>query len=136
MIDKPLIIIIFTYAISFSILGMQYVVADVFDVTLVNFNGDAIEAHIINFIDQDELNQRSVNMVQANFTTNSTYYSKIETFTTGAAFVAWELITLLSGTYIFNFMYLMGVPYYFVVGFVMLYLLLLGRAIVGYVRGI
>ena len=136
MIDKPLIIIIFTYALSFSILGIQFEVADVWKKTLVNFEGEPIESHIVNFINQDELNQRSVNMVNANFTGNSTYYSKIETFTTGAAFVAWELITLLSGLYIFNFVYLMGVPQYFVVGLVMLYLILLGRAIVGYVRGI
>jgi hypothetical protein len=65
-----------------------------------------------------------------------TFYNKVETFTTAAAAVAWNLILILSGTYIFNFMYLMGVPDVFVAIFVSLYVLLLARAIIGYIRGI
>ena len=149
MIDKALIIIIFMYAASFSILGVQYELGDKFGVDLVTIidikdssgavvtpAGTAIKSSILGYINQGELNQRAINIVQANFTTNSTFYDRVETFTTGAAFVAWELVTLLSGTYIFNLMYLLGVPLHFVIGFLALYLFLLARAILGYVRGI
>ena len=74
--------------------------------------------------------------MSANFQGNSTYFDKVETFTTGAAFVAWELVTLMTGTYIFYIMFLFGVPEIFVLVFVTLYVLLLARAILGYVRGI
>ncbi len=124
------------YAASLSIMGVQYVIADVFHVELTNLDGVPITSSIVGFIGQNEFNQRMINIVQANFTSNSTFYSKIETFTTGAAFVAWELVTLLTGTYIFNFLYLMGVPLIFVMAFLMLYLFLLARAILGYVRGV
>ena len=90
MIDKALMIIIFMYTLSFSILGVQYSVGDTFGITLTNL----------------------------------------------AAFVAWELITLMTGTYIFYIMYLFGVPLIFVLGMTILYGFLLARAIIGYVRGI
>lgn len=130
-------VIIFMYAMSVSVLGAQYVIADVFDITLVSpISGVPVESHIVGFVDEDNINTITENIVTGNFTTNSTYYNKVETFTTAAAYVAWELITLLSGTYIFNFMYLMGVPAFFVAAFVILYLILLARTIIGLVRGI
>lgn len=136
MIEKALIIIIFMYSASFAMLGVQYVVGDVLDIEITNLNGVPIRSHLVSFVDIDTLNEQTAKIVAANYTTNSTFFSKIETFTTGAAYVAWELITILTGTYIFNFMYLMGVPLYFVAGFVFLYAILLARAIIGYVRGI
>jgi len=137
LIEKSIMVIIFMYAMSVSILGAQYVIADVFDITLVSpISGVPVESHIVGFVDEDNINTISENIVTGNFTTNSTYYNKVETFTTAAAYVAWELITLLSGTYIFNFMYLMGVPAFFVAAFVILYLILLARTIIGLVRGI
>jgi len=36
MIDKALMIIIFMYAIGFSILGVQYTLADTFGITMTN----------------------------------------------------------------------------------------------------
>lgn len=136
MIEKALIVIIFMYATSMSILGAQYVLADAFGWTLTNFDGEPIESHLVGFVNEDELNTRTSNVAAANFTGNTTYYDRIETFTTSAAYVAWELITLLTGTYIFNIMWLMGVPIHFVLIFVTLYILLLARAIIGYIRGI
>ncbi len=48
----------------------------------------------------------------------------------------WELIQLLTGTYIFGFLYLLGVPLIFVTILVVVYFALLARAIVGYIRGV
>lgn len=136
MIDKALMIIIFMYSVSFSILGVQYVTSDILDIEMTNLEGVPIRSHTLAFIDLDTLNNQTAKIVVADYNDNSTFYDRVETFTTGAAYVAWELITILSGTYIFNFMYLMGVPLYFVAGFVILYTLLLARTIIGYVRGI
>ncbi len=124
------------YAASLSIVGVQAVLANVYDIELTNLDGVPITSSVVGFLSEDEFNERTASIVAANFTTNSTYYDRIETFTTGAAFVAWELVTLLTGTYIFNFLYLMGMPIEFVTAFLMLYLLLLARAIIGLVRGI
>jgi len=124
------------YAASLSIIGVQITIANVYDIELTNLDGVPISSSLVGFLQQDTFNQRAINVVQANFTGNTTYYDRVETFLTGTAFVAWELVQLLSGTYIFNFLYLLGMPLIFVTGFLMLYLLLLARAVIGYVRGV
>ena len=157
MIDKALIIIIFFYAAGLMMVGFQYSIADVYNITLEGCKEDderyladgvtpnptfrtivctEIESNIVGYIRQDSFNERTGNIATANYTTNSTYFDKVETFTTGAAFIAWELVTLMTGTYIFWMMGLLGVPTWMITMFVMLYALLLARAIIGYVRGI
>jgi hypothetical protein len=136
MMEKALMIIIFMYCASYSVLGAQYVLADVLGVTLTSYEGVVIKSHIISFIDEDFVNQQTSNIVDANYTGNSTFYDKVETSTTAAAYIGWEIALLLSGTYIFNFMYLMGIPLYFVVIFAVIYIFLMARAIIGYIRGV
>uniref|UniRef100_A0AAT9J7B8 ORF41 n=1 Tax=Nitrosopumilaceae spindle-shaped virus TaxID=3065433 RepID=A0AAT9J7B8_9VIRU len=137
MIDKALTIIIAMYAIGFSMLGVQYTVASSFGVTMISpVTGEPIESALVGYIQEGEFNTRTQNIVGADFQGNSTYYNKVETFTTSAAFVAWELIELMTGTYIFHILLLFGVPQIWVTLFIALYVLLLARAIIGYVRGI
>jgi len=136
MIDNALKIVIFMYAAGFSLLGVQYTMADTIGLEMTNLDGTPIKSALHGFINDDEINTRTQNIVSADFQGNSTYYDKVETFTTGAAFVAWELVSLMTGTYIFYIMYLFGVPSMFVAVFITLYALLLARAILGYVRGI
>lgn len=136
MIDNALKIVIFMYAAGFSLLGVQYTMADTIGLEMTNLDGVPIKSALHGFINDDEINTRTQNIVSADFQGNSTYYDKVETFTTGAAFVAWELVSLMTGTYIFYIMFLFGVPEIFVLVFVTLYVLLLARAILGYVRGI
>ena len=136
MIDNALKIVIFMYAAGFSLLGVQYTMADTIGLEMTNLDGVPIKSALHGFINDDEINTKTQNIVSANFQGNSTYYDKVETFTTGAAFVAWELVSLMTGTYIFYIMFLFGVPEIFVLVFVTLYVLLLARAILGYVRGI
>ena len=136
MIDNALKVVIFMYIMSTSLIAAQFVIADVFNIELVSIYGVPLESKIVDFMDEGNLNQRTVNVVNANFTTNSTFYDRVETFTTGAAFVAWELVQILTGTYIFNVMQLLGVPAQFVTVFVISYTLILARTIIGYVRGI
>ena len=132
------------WSISFSILGGQYIIADVYEIEIMNtwtdFDGDGdadvtpLKSHLLSIINEETINETTQNIVTADFRNNSTYYDRVETFTTGAAFVAWELVTLLSGTYIFNLLYLLGIPLMFIAFFVILYLALLARAIIGYIN--
>lgn len=134
--EKALYIIIFMYAASYSVAGVQYVIGDYYDIQITNYDGAEIQSPLEVIIDLTTFNTVSDEIVNGTFTGNTTYYDKVETFTTAAAAIAWNLVLLLSGTYIFNFLYLLGVPAYFVAIFVVLYLLLLARAIIGYIRGI
>ena len=138
MIDKALIIVFVFYALGFMIIGLEYSVNQVYHVEMVSpLTGEPMAtSSIVGYLQNSEFNAQTEQIVTANFTTNSTFYSKVETFTTGAAYVAWELIGLMTGTYIFNIMLQMGVPAWFVTAFVTSYISLLARAIIGYVRGI
>lgn len=137
MIDKALIIIIFFYAFGFISVGLEYSVAQIWHVELVSpLTGEPMNSAIVGYLQQENINQRTENIVNANYTANSTFFDKIETFTTAAAYVAWELVSLMTGTYVFRTMLLLGVPEWFVTSFIVLYVLLLTRAIIGYVRGI
>lgn len=146
MMESALKIMLLMWCLSFSIIGGQYVIGDVIGLDLQNnwtdFDGDGspdnitLKPHIFSIVDEETINTTTENIVSGNYTGNTTFYDPIETFTTAAAFVAWELVLLLSGTYIFNFMYLMGIPAIFVTFFVIIYLALLARSIIGYIRGI
>lgn len=139
MIDKALIFVLFFYAMGFSLIGVQFTLADVYNITLVSpVTGAPIESAIVGYLQEESFNTASDNIQSANFTTNSTFYDRVETFTTGAAFVAWEIIGLMTGTYVFYMMnLLLGESFnIWTTAFIALYVLLLARAILGYVRGV
>ena len=136
MIEKALIIMMFLYATSFGVLGAQYVFGDVFGVALTNFEGVPIKSHLLGIVDVNNLNSALDNIVSANFTENSTAFDRVENSIIAVAFVAWELILLMTGTYIFNFLFLMGIPAIIIAGMVVLYIILVARAIIAYVRGV
>jgi len=48
MIDKPLFIIICAYSISFMVFVGQFVIGDVFGLTLTNWKGDEIKSELLN----------------------------------------------------------------------------------------
>lgn len=126
------------YGASISYLTVEYAFVDVFHLTVTNYNGDVLSGGLVEtWMDLTTFNEVSGNIVEGNFLgTNTTFYDKVETFTTAAASVAWNLISLLTGLYIFNLVLFMGVPWPFVTGLAILYMILLARAIIGYVRGI
>jgi hypothetical protein len=138
LIDKALIIVFTFYALGFMMVGMEYSVNQVYHVDMVSpLTGEPMPSSaIVGYLQNAQFNESTGEIVTANFTSNSTFYNKVETFTTGAAYVAWELVGLMTGTYIFNMMLLIGIPAWFVTAFIALYILLLARAIIGYVRGI
>lgn len=135
MIEKPLMIIIFMYAVSFSLLTGQYVLGDVFGITLVNYQGTEIRSAILDSIKQDTLNEVTSNIANVNSTRNMTLDAVAQSFDIGLR-IGFELLTILTGTYLFNVLYLLGVPPIMIAGFVVIYAIMVGRAIIAYVRGV
>lgn len=136
MIEKSLIIIIMIYSISFSALGFQYIIGDIFGFTITSFDGKNVRSEVLDWINESYLNTVTTNIVTANFTENTTAFNRVIDSTIAAAYVGWELVTLMTGTYVFNLLYLVGVPPIYIAGMVILYVFLLGRTIIGYIRGI
>lgn len=133
MIEKALFIIIVMYGASFGMLTAQYIWADVFGITMTSFSGVPIKSAILEFINTSTINSISDDIINANSTTNSTITGIERAFTVGYQ-VGWDIVTLLTGTYIFNFLYMMGVPALLIAGMIVLYVLLLARAITSYIR--
>ena len=130
MIEKSLIVIIFLYISSFSLLGAQYIWADVFHITMTNFQGQPLKNNLLSDIHTDTLNTIS------NSTLNTSPTSIISNVIGISGGIAWDLVLLVTGTYIFDILNQLGVPTIFIVGFVAVYVFLLIRSILGWVRGI
>ena len=117
------------YAATFGILIGQYIFADVFGITLRNHEGTAIQSEIISLIRVNDLNTLTNAIISSDF-------SNITQNVTTVAAVTWELLQILTGTYIFNLLFLLGVPLIAISPMIILYALLLARLIIGYVRGL
>lgn len=122
------------YILSFALLGAQWELADTHGYVLTNFDGVELKSAIHEYVQQERLNQYTDSIISADYQGNSTAYDKIETSITAGVFVVWELITLMSGTHIFSVLILFGIPPIFVAIFVVTYVFLLARAIIGYIR--
>ena len=137
MLDKSLMVILFMYSISFSVLAGQYVMADSFGITLRAPDGTALESPVLDLIRTGEINEVTGNIVTGTYTDpDNMTHNRVSEFNISAAYVAWELVQLLSGTYVFNMLALFGVPPILVTGIVFLYMLLLARTIIGLLRGL
>lgn len=131
MIEKSLMVIMFVYAISIGFLGMQYIIFDVFHSEMTNFQGVPLKNNVIKDIQVNTLNQVSGPLAR-----NSTATLSTTDYLGIVANVGVDLFLLVTGLYIFDIMLQLGIPGIFIVGFVILYLFLLIRSILGWVRGI
>ena len=130
MIEKPLIIIITMYALSFGLLSMQFMVGDVLGMDITAGDGTSIRPQLLTDTNVVQLNNSTATIVgqsEATVTSNPIL---------AAATIAWELFMLLTGTYIFSLLSLFGVPSIFIAGMVILYVLMLSRTIIAYLRGV
>jgi len=130
MIEKALIIIIFMYSMSFSMLGVQYILGDVFQIEMTSMTGVPIRSNLLSISDIDTLNILGANVTGTNATVIRTDP------VTAAAEMAYEVFLLITGTYIFNMLLLFDVPVVFVAGLILIYVMLMMRAVIGYLRGI
>src|SRR5574338_19662 len=117
------------YCFSTAFFVGQYIWYDTFHVEMMDWNGNPIHAALLNATEIDNLNQFANNVKNQDF-------SNITQNVTSAAYVAWQLLTILLGTYIFGILAIFGIPPMVIIILQILYLLLLARAILAYVRGI
>jgi len=123
----------FIYSISFSIVGAQFIFADVMHTHITNFQGVPISTDIAASLHQDTLNNIQINSTS----TSQTWYDQIVNNPfTAAAKIAWNLLLLISGFYVFAVMYDLGIPVIFIIPFIALYVILLARSIPGWIRSI
>lgn len=135
MLDKALFIVLSIYAISVCYITVEWTVVDVIHVDVKNYRGETLNSTLVNtFMDMETFNAQSLLIINGTFDQNTTDYNRVETSITAAAAVAWNLIILLSGLGIFTLLYFVGVPLPLVVGLAVLYMLLLARAIFGYLN--
>lgn len=127
---------VFMWTTSFSLFAGQYLIGDVFGIELTNFYGNPIRSHLAEFVQIGTFNVTTESIIAGNITDIGTANDGAKIFTANPAIVVWEFVQLLSGTYVFNLLFLLGVSAIVVVGMVSIYTLLLARAIVGYVRGV
>jgi len=130
MIDKPFYIIIAAYSFSFGLLGAQFM-ADSYGITLTAPDGTVIKNALLEYINEDQINTFSSNVTASN---NGTSWGLEPIIQAGN--IATFLFYLLTGTLIFNFLYLFGVPAIFIIPIVVIYFILLARAIIALIRGV
>ena len=133
--EKSLVIIMFVYSLSFSMLGRQFVLEDVFHTQITNFQGQPMKNILINGVGTTTLNSIEVNATCSTAQCHANTVNPV-TYLAVAAQYAWDIFLLISGLYIFNFIAQLGVPLIFMSGFIALYLFLLVRTMIGWVRGI
>lgn len=141
MMEKALMIIMFMYCSSFGLLTAQYIIGDVAHETLHAPDGTPILPEIRGLIDIDTVNEVTYNITTGAYTpvdqgNDTAFYDKVETFSTAAANIAWLMVQLFSGTFIFNVLGLFGIPPVLITCISILYIFLLARAALAYIRGV
>lgn len=138
------------YTASFCLLGTQYIFGDILNIdmaTLVDVYdpvtgdttpaGTPMKSYLIGFINTGTIDSVADRVTTGDYTNSDvSFVDRFISFAVIAAYIAWDVITLLSGTYIFNLVFMMGIPYVFVFGFVVIYVLTVMRAAVTLIRGV
>lgn len=127
--EKALVIMVFLWASGFGLLSAQYVFADVYHITMVSpVTGAPMKSALLTYFNIDTINKIGLNVTN---TPRSDIVSNINEFLS----IVWEIIQILTGTYVFNLFNLLGIPVITTAGFIVLYLFLLIRAYIAYIRG-
>ncbi len=144
MLDKALYIMIFMWIASFTLLGVQYMVGDIMGQEMTiqctdsilmdceSVKGTPIKPYILNWANEANINEITQRASEGDYTG----IDKFIQFAIAAAFVAWDLIALVSGVYLFTMLYFIGMPSIMVIGLGIVYLIFLLRSIFGWIRGI
>lgn len=127
--------IVFMYATGFSMLGVQYMYADVLGIELVNSNGEPLRSSLLQILHMENVNAVASNIANATDAENSTLDAIENSFQLGYN-VGKELLMLLTGVYIFNILDWAGVPDIFLAPMIIIYLFMLGRTLIAYIRGV
>lgn len=122
------------YALSFSLLIGQYIWGDVVGLTMYSpISGLEFQPSVLQYINTDNLNSISESVVTVNSTTSNSFTGIERAFQLGMT-VGLQLFELLTGTYIFNLLQVLGLPSIFTLPIVALYVFLMIRAAMAYFR--
>jgi hypothetical protein len=135
MRDKAFYIIIFMYFASFGMLAGQYLFADPFGYQITNFEGVTIKDEIFGFLNVTNVNTITGDIADAQSQSNSTLDAVENSFNLGLN-IGFLGLQILTGTVIFNILYIFGIPAIFIAGMVVIYAFLLVDAIIARIRGI
>jgi hypothetical protein len=135
MRDKAFYIIIFMYFASFGMLAGQYLFADPFGYEITNFEGVTIKDEILGFMNVTNVNTITGDIADAQSQSNSTLDAVENSFNLGLN-IGFLGVQILTGTVIFNILYIFGIPAIFIAGMVVIYAFLLVDAIIARIRGI
>ena len=72
MLENALSIMLFMWAVSFSVFGMQLTLGEAYDIEIRNHRGEVIESQLAKLIDQDEINETTENIVSGTYTRTRT----------------------------------------------------------------
>jgi hypothetical protein len=145
LLDRALWMMLGMWMATFATLGAQYMIGDIFGWELTvqctdsipmdcdSIRGQPMKSYLVGYIDLANINGILSDSIAG---TDGGTIDRIVNSVQAAAYVGWNIIALMTGTYIFSFLYFMGVPTIFVVGIALVYAVLLIRAIVGYIRGV
>ena len=130
MIDNALVVIIFMYVLSFSFLGVQYMLADTLGITMTSISGETLRPNILASTNIDRLD------AIARDASDTSIDAIEDNPVLAAASIAWDILQILTGTYIFTVLLLLDIPHIFVSMIVIIYTLLMVRTVIAYLRGI
>ena len=130
MIDNALVVIIFMYVLSFSFLGVQYMLADTLGITMTSISGETLRPNILASTNIDRLD------AIARDASDTSVDAIEDNPVLAAASIAWDILQILTGTYIFTVLLLLDIPHIFVSMIVIIYTLLMVRTVIAYLRGI
>ena len=133
------------WLMSFIAIGVQYTFGDVFGVNLTimctdslvmdcnDLYGQPMKGYLIGYVDDANIKSIMSNSLAGN---DGGAIDKFLNSVAAAAYVGWQIVGLLTGTTAFTFLWFLGVPSIFIIGFIFVYAIFLIRAIVGYIRGV
>jgi len=121
------------YAVSFSLLAAQ-IHADSYGLTLRAPDGTAIKPFLL-----DTVRVPTINTITSNVTQSNETAFILDPIIAGAT-IAWQLFQLLTGTYIFNLIYLFAgaspLVISIIAGITILYVFLAINALIAKIRGV
>ena len=100
---------------------------------MTNFQGVPLKNNIIKDINIDTFNGVSGPLAR---NSTQTIAQAAAAYASAVANIAVDLFLLATGVYIFDIMLQLGIPSIFIVGFIVLYIFLIIRSFMGWVRGI
>lgn len=134
MQHKALMIIITMYAMSFSLLTVQYVFGDYYWFTITSFSGAPLKSNLLTFLNGDALNTVTSQIANTSAQSNSTLDAITNAYNLATG-VGFEVLQILTGTYIFNLLYIFDLPAIFIGGLLVLFVLMAAIGIIAYIRG-